>query len=74
MGLSADRINYQAAMQRTKHCYTLSHLLLFHGSLTLALVGRWGSMNLMNPWVNGSGCDKCDLGILHDHAQIFFEK
>ena len=74
MGLSADRINYRASMQRIKHCYTLLHLPIIPGSLVHAMSVSRGSMNLMNPWVNGSGCDKCDLGILHDHAQIFFEK
>ena len=61
-------------MQRIKHCYTLSHLQLINGSLTLALAGCSGSLTLNNTWFTGSGCDKCDLGILHDHAQIFFEK
>ncbi len=61
-------------MQRIKHCYTLLHLPIIDGSLTLVLVGCSGSMSYGNPWFNGSWCDKCDLGILHDHVQIFFEK
>ena len=42
-------VYYRASMQRIKHCYTLLHLQLIHGSLTLVLVGCSGSMNLMNP-------------------------
>ena len=37
-------VNYRASMQRIKHCYTLLHLQLIHGSLTLVLVGRLGQI------------------------------
>ena len=43
-GLSADRINYRASMQRIKHCYVLLHLQLIHGSMGHVLVGRLGQI------------------------------
>ena len=51
----------------------VTHYYMFNGSaLRDGALGHW----LMIQWVWGSRvhCDKCALGILHDHAQIFFEK